>query len=93
MHYFFLLIAVGCASGRVLFVDGVTLDDIEQPVFSYAKGAVSKIVFSPDGNYCAYFVSFLRNTLTIAFIFDKYIFYIYIYCIFSQRTRSIQPHC
>ncbi|VDN98870.1 unnamed protein product [Rodentolepis nana] len=58
-----VFLAVGCTSGRVLFVDGLTLDDIDQHPFDYAKGPISKIVFSPDGNYCAYFDTDLTTTL------------------------------
>nr|CDS33421.2 hypothetical transcript [Hymenolepis microstoma] len=58
-----VFLAVGCTSGRVLFVDGLTLDDIDQYSFDYAKGPVSKIVFSPDGIYCAYFDTDLTTTL------------------------------
>ncbi|VDM32611.1 unnamed protein product [Hydatigera taeniaeformis] len=47
-------LAVGCTSGRVVFLDAVTLDDIKQPPFDYAKGIVKKIAFSSDSTYCAY---------------------------------------
>ncbi|KAH9286559.1 Echinoderm microtubule-associated protein-like 5 [Echinococcus granulosus] len=47
-------LAVGCTSGRVIFLDAITLDDTKQPPFDYAKGIVKKIAFSSDSTYCAY---------------------------------------
>ncbi|VDK34691.1 unnamed protein product [Taenia asiatica] len=48
------LLAVGCTSGRIVFLDAITLDDIKQAPFDYAKGVVKKIAFSSDSTYCAY---------------------------------------
>lgn len=53
------ILAVGCTSGRVVFLDAITLNDIKQAPFDYAKGIVKKIAFSSDSNYCAYIVSSL----------------------------------
>ncbi|KAL5962325.1 hypothetical protein TSMEX_009938 [Taenia solium] len=48
------LLAVGCTSGRVAFLDAITLNDIKQAPFDFAKGVVKKIAFSSDSTYCAY---------------------------------------
>ncbi|KAM7541024.1 hypothetical protein Aperf_G00000032968 [Anoplocephala perfoliata] len=60
---FGVFLAIGCTSGRVLFLDAITLDNIDQSHFDYAKGAVNKIVFSPDGNYCAFYDACYSTTL------------------------------
>ena len=52
-----LTIAVGCTSGRVMFLDALTLGDTKQTPFDFAKGIVERITFSPESTYCAYVVS------------------------------------
>ncbi|KAL5113063.1 hypothetical protein TcWFU_010181 [Taenia crassiceps] len=56
-------LAVGCTSGRVVFLDAITLDDIKQTPFDYAKGTVKKIAFSSDSTYCAYIDTQCSTTL------------------------------
>ncbi|VDD74900.1 unnamed protein product [Mesocestoides corti] len=56
-------LAIGFTSGRVMFLDAITLNDASRRPFDYAKGVIKKIAFSPDGQYCAYVDSHFSTTM------------------------------
>lgn len=61
VHYFsYLLKAVGFASGYLRLIDAITLKDVTPEPFTYGRGPITHVDFSPKGDYCAYAVSVVK---------------------------------
>ncbi|TPP61899.1 WD repeat-containing protein 66 [Fasciola gigantica] len=56
-------LAVGFTSGYVRIVDAITLEDVTPEPFTYGRGAITHVDFSPRGDYCAYADSSHTTTL------------------------------
>ncbi|VDP75351.1 unnamed protein product [Echinostoma caproni] len=56
-------LAVGFASGYVRIVDAITLEDVTEEPFTYGRGPITHVDFSPKGEFCAYADSAYTTTL------------------------------